>query len=206
MTAPRLAARRLAAGLVASGLLAGCAATRPAGAAGSSVGLPQRAANPSLAAAADLAPCPASTAPAVHGGLPTVRLPCLGSAGKVDLAGLRGPALVNVWASDCGPCREEAPALQALHAHAGGRLLVLGVDFEPQPDAGLQFAIHEGLHYPMVSDEHGALLDAGLAVRGLPMTLFVDRAGRIVARHYGALPGGVALAALVRDRLGVQLP
>ena len=53
-----------------------------------------------LKAATHIAPCPTSVAgtEGVPGGLPDMTLPCLGGGRSVDLAGLRGPLLVNFWA------------------------------------------------------------------------------------------------------------
>lgn len=162
------------------------------------------------AARADLAPCPPSDASvaARPDGLPDVTLACLGTKGarQVRLAGVRGtPMLVNVWAQWCGPCREEAPLLQRLHAAAGDRLLVLGVDWEDRDLWGRAFAAKEGLHYASVSDATDAF---GLRrwAGGPPLSLLVDASGSVVAVQRGPFTSWDQLRGLVAGRLGVALP
>jgi cytochrome c biogenesis protein CcmG, thiol:disulfide interchange protein DsbE len=199
--------------LLAAVTLAGCAAgAGSVGSAGSAGSLPRITADPALVARAALAPCPSTSAgptnpPAGQSTgrrLPGLRLPCLGSAASVDLAALRGPAIVNLWWSGCAPCREESPLLQRLHAAAAGRVRVVGIDVE-EPDAGLRFAIAEGLHYPMLSDPHESVKDAGL-LPGYPITYFVAADGERVAAHPGAYASAAALRADVRRYLGVDVP
>src|SRR4051794_3552150 len=109
--------------------------------------------DPSLVSAAALEPCPTSGRP-VSGGLPRLTLHCLDGNGTVNLAGVRGPALINVWASNCGPCIKEAPSIDQFRKAAKGKVLVLGIDADVYPDDGLSFARKIGLHYPSVIDEH----------------------------------------------------
>ncbi|MFY9314668.1 MAG: TlpA disulfide reductase family protein [Burkholderiales bacterium] len=49
-----------------------------------------------------------------------------------SLAGFQGKlVLVNIWATGCGPCREEMPALERLHAGLGGpdfEVVALSID------------------------------------------------------------------------------
>lgn len=190
-------AGRRAAGLcAAAALLAGCGGVAATGA-------PTRTADPSLVATADLAACPPSGNPPVDGGLPSVRLPCVGG-GSVDLAGLRGPALVNLWWSGCAPCREESPLLQRAATAARGQLTVLGVDVE-DPDPGLRFAIDHGVRYAMASDPHERVKDAGL-LPGFPVTYFVDGSGRRVGTHAGGYATAAALRADLRRYLKVDAP
>jgi len=128
---------------------------------------------------AGLADCPAPG----RGGadLPAVTLPCLGDGPAVPLARLTGaPTVLNIWASWCVPCQREVPFFQALHAAAGDRLRVLGVDTEDSSRSALDFAAHAGMRYPCA---HPVPRHRVGQLRGVgpPMTVFVDAAGRV--RH-----------------------
>ena len=73
-------------------------------------------------------------------GSPALTLDCLGPGPAVNLAGVAGPAVVNVWASWCVPCRTEAPLLASLAADSTGRLTVLGVNVLDDRAAATQAA------------------------------------------------------------------
>ncbi|MEV4755774.1 TlpA disulfide reductase family protein [Micromonospora sp. NPDC049559] len=147
--------------------------------------------------------------------LPEIALPCLVGGDRFTLAALRGPAVVNLWAAWCGPCQKELPAFQRLAQRTGDRLHVLGVDTADQREAAESLGADLGLTYPTLVDQDGAALRALRAQRGarnepgpagLPVTLFVDGAGRV--RHLdnsGALDDA-ALADLVTRHLGVAVP
>lgn len=207
----RHASRVAAPAAVMALVLAGCGTTGRSGSATATPSTPPAhtsSASPSLVAKADLAPCPTVT-PAPPGtkgpSLPTVTLPCLGRGPDVPLAALRGPLVVNIWATWCGPCRHEAPLFQRLHARAGKRVPVLGIDYQ---DAGrntaLSFAIQRKLQYPSVFDADGESKSALGGSPGLPVTLFVDRAGRITFRKVGPYASYAALATAVHEHLGVR--
>lgn len=96
------------------------------------------------------------------------------------LAGLRGyPAVVNVWASWCGPCRFEFPTLQQLSAAYGKRVAFLGVDSQDSEDAARTFLREEPVPYPSYSDPDEEIARAIGAGRGLPATAFYDRRGEL---------------------------
>lgn len=160
-----------------------------------------------MKAAAGIAPCPPTrSAPAEGAGLPPLTLPCLGGGRDVRLSGLRGPMVLNFWAQTCGPCRDESPLLQGLWDEARSKVRVMGVDFfDPRPAYALAFAREYGLTYPQVADPDAAS-KADLHIAGLPTTLFVDRAGRVVYTQVGAIESPGQLRDLVREHLGVTVP
>jgi thiol-disulfide isomerase/thioredoxin len=141
------------------------------------------------------------------GGLPELTLPCLGGGPDVDLASLEGPMVVNLWASWCGPCKKEMPALQQFYDRYGDQVGVLGVDYQDQqPAAALELAGELGVSYPLVADPGGDLngRDPLPVVRGVPWLVFLDAEGGIEL-----VPGGVEDAAelveLANEHLGTDL-
>ncbi|RKR89589.1 thiol-disulfide isomerase/thioredoxin [Micromonospora pisi] len=137
--------------------------------------------------------------------LPAIALPCFTGGADVSLADVRGPAVINLWASWCPPCRKELPAFQRLAQRAGGQLRVIGVDSRDDRDDARDLATEIGLTFPALFDA-GEKLRTGLAAPGLPATAFVDDQGRV--RHLdvsGALDDAT-LTALVEQHLGVVLP
>jgi thiol-disulfide isomerase/thioredoxin len=118
---------------------------------------------------------PSAAAPAAD--LPNLSLPCFTGGEQVALAGVRGPAVINFWASWCGPCRTELPVMQRLADRASGRLTVLGVDTGDSRDAGASFAADKRVTMPTLVDADRKLFVA-LAGRTLPMTVFIDAQGR----------------------------
>ncbi|WP_448642172.1 TlpA family protein disulfide reductase [Geodermatophilus sp. URMC 63] len=136
--------------------------------------------------------------------LPAVSLPCPGG-GTLDLGRAPGvPTVVNLWASWCGPCREELPLVQQFADAAAGRVHVVGViskDGVPQADS---FAGDAGVTFPSAYDRDGELMDA-LGVNVLPFTYLVDADGALVFTQVGPVASVDELRALVAEHLGVQL-
>jgi cytochrome c biogenesis protein CcmG/thiol:disulfide interchange protein DsbE len=116
--------------------------------------------------------------------LPELTLPCLTPGPSVDLAHLNGrPTVVNLWATWCTPCREEMPALQAAHDRHRD-VQFLGVDTKDRADWAQEFLPLVKVRYPQVVDADGRLL-AILRSPGLPVTVVLDRDGRVVGRQIG---------------------
>jgi thiol-disulfide isomerase/thioredoxin len=113
-----------------------------------------------------------ATGPATND-LPDLSIPCFTGGQQVALRDLHGPAVINLWASWCGPCRAELPIMQSLADRANGKLTVLGVDVGDRRDAGASFAGDKNVSMPTLFDEDRKLLNA-LAGTALPMTVFLD--------------------------------
>ena len=145
--------------------------------------------------------CAPGTGEPVDGGLPSVDLPCLGGGPAVDPATLRGPLVVNLWASWCSPCRQEMPVLQSFHEQYGDQVPMLGIDYEdPQATAALELVQDTGVTYPLLADPQ-----AEFALRGLPYLALVDEDGRVVHRQYVEIESEQQLVDLVDEHLGVDL-
>lgn len=161
--------------------------------------------NPDLGAAkkaAGIAACPDTGGAPAKGGLPDVRLECLGGGREVGLAELRGPTLVNVWASWCTACREEAPFLAGA-SRPGSAVSVIGVDHaDPAPEAAVRFAGDAGWTYPQLYDAD-LVFRTRLQVTGLPVTFFVRADGTLAGRHVGPFSSAQQLADESREHLGV---
>jgi cytochrome c biogenesis protein CcmG, thiol:disulfide interchange protein DsbE len=155
-----------------------------------------------------LAPCPTPGAPSAADALPDLSLPCLGAAegaATVPLRRLTGrPMVVNLWASWCGPCREELPALARLSRSAGDRLRVIGVASLDVPANSVSFASDNRLPFPSLQDRDGDL-ERGLRRNGLPVTVLVRPDGTVAYVYQGAPLTDTTLRDLVGDKLGVHV-
>lgn len=204
--------RVLAASVVLPLLLAGCttASESPQQEGDTGLGVDVDVDTPELRALkkkAGVEPCPAGEPRGgpVEGGMPDVVLSCLGGGPDVDLSSLRGPMVVNLWAQWCGPCREELPYYQRLHETAGGKVDVLGIDYQDtQPGLALELAKQTGVTYPLVADP-AAQIRVPFRVRGLPGVVFVDADGSVVHTEYVVIRSYDQLAALVEEHLGVAV-
>ncbi len=143
----------------------------------------------------------APTAPAAD--LPEISLPCFTGGSPVQLTALRGPAVINVWGSWCGPCREELPVMQALADATAGNLRVVGVDTMDTREAGASFAADTGITFPTLFDPDKKLLTA-LGKINLPVTVFVGADGTQFV-YTGKALDKPTLGGLVREHTGVTV-
>jgi cytochrome c biogenesis protein CcmG/thiol:disulfide interchange protein DsbE len=112
------------------------------------------------------------------------------------LAGAHGkPALVVFWASWCGPCAQEAPALERFSKSAVGRGRIVGVDWSDARSGAVQFLRHYAWTFPNLRDAEG-LVGNAYGLTGLPTTFVVDHDGRIRAALRGPQSEGSLTKAL----------
>ena len=116
--------------------------------------------------------------------------------------------LINIWATWCGPCRHEMPALDRLQEQLGGDdfdVLAISLD-----RSGLElpraFYAENGISNLALYNEASARIGVNLGVFGMPTTVLLDREGRLIGRLVGPAewdaPEAVALirAAIRQDQ------
>jgi cytochrome c biogenesis protein CcmG/thiol:disulfide interchange protein DsbE len=104
---------------------------------------------------------------------------------RARLAALRGhPAVVNIWAAWCGPCRAEMPVMQRVSLDMGRQVAFVGVDLKDNREAAASFLKKTPVTYPSYDDPSGEVYNAEKLV-GVPSTLFFDRNGKQTFVHQG---------------------
>lgn len=113
---------------------------------------------------------------------------------RARLSQVRGaPTVVNVWASWCIPCRAEFPLFQLASARLGRRVAFLGVDTLDAVADARTFLAKFPVSYPSYEDPSGAIARSLSPAQGVPITVFINRAGQVTYFHQGAYPSEVDL-------------
>jgi cytochrome c biogenesis protein CcmG/thiol:disulfide interchange protein DsbE len=129
---------------------------------------------------------------------PDRALPVLGGPGQGSIAAYRGRwVLVNLWASWCVPCRQEAPVLDRFARRYGKRgVSVLGINVQDNSDDALGFLREYRVRYPQlrsVGDERSAAFGS----TGVPENFLVDPRGRLALIWRGPVDGDFLEARVV---------
>jgi|HubBroStandDraft_3_1064219.scaffolds.fasta_scaffold01361_4 cytochrome c biogenesis protein CcmG/thiol:disulfide interchange protein DsbE len=122
-----------------------------------------------------------------HEGRPAPAFPHEQLSGEtVTLAALRGhPVLVTFWASWCGPCALEAPALERFARTLNGRAALVGVNWsDPSLANARAFVKRYRWTFPTMRDPEGTV-GAEYGLTGLPTTFVIDSAGTLRATLRG---------------------
>ena len=98
---------------------------------------------------------------------------------------LRGyPIVINAWASWCGPCRAEFGLFASASARYGNRVAFLGANNDDSATDARGFLAQHPVHYPSYETTTSSLRPLAF-VQGLPTTIFINRAGKVVFVHTG---------------------
>jgi len=95
--------------------------------------------------------------------------------------------IVNYWATFCGPCVAEIPALNSVAKRFKDEAVVLGMEAGETPSDELkQFMAQKKIAYPIIPTQDSTMFALGL-VYGVPTTFIVNPKGEIVDTHMGAI-------------------
>jgi peroxiredoxin len=114
--------------------------------------------------------------------------------GELRLSDLRGQVvMINFWATWCGPCRQEMPLLQQIHAkYEPLGFTMLGVNVEPDSAAAQTWLKGMPVRFPILFDRKSEV-SASFGVEAMPSSVLIDREGRVRHVHRGYKPGDEAV-------------
>jgi peroxiredoxin len=112
------------------------------------------------------------------------------SGKNIRLSEYRGQVvLVNFWASWCGPCRQEMPALNALQKkYEKLGFTVMGVNLDQNPDDAQKVLRDIPVDFPILYDNENVVSES-YDVDAMPTTVLIDRDGNMRYLHRGYKAG-----------------
>jgi thiol-disulfide isomerase/thioredoxin len=113
--------------------------------------------------------------------LPSIRVRTLEGA-SVNLGDLRGPALVDLWATWCVPCARSLPFYQQLSARTGIAVVAISIDADDAPVR--KWLIEHATSFRILRDPDGVVAQQ-LGMRVMPTSFLIDSRGVVRARHEG---------------------
>jgi cytochrome c biogenesis protein CcmG/thiol:disulfide interchange protein DsbE len=136
-----------------------------------------------------------------------LQMNCLDGSSTINFHSIKGPLIINVWASWCEGCKEEMPYFIDLYANPvfkKGGIKLLGIDVdEKNADSGPNFIKSYGMSWPHLEDVDGrSKLVFG---PGIPVTYFLDNTGEIIHKHIGAFLSKAQLYEAVKKYFEVKL-
>jgi thiol-disulfide isomerase/thioredoxin len=137
----------------------------------------------------------------------TLQMNCLDGSSNINFHSIKGPIIINVWASWCEGCREEMPYFIDLYANPvlkNGEVKLLGIDVdEKNAESGPNFIKSYGMSWPHLEDVDGR--SKIVFGPGVPVTYFLDKSGEIIHKHIGAFLSKAQLYEAVEKYFEVKL-
>ena len=135
---------------------------------------------------------------------PDFALPSLDGQ-RVELADYRGrkKLVVSFWASWCGPCKMEMPALVDFykqHRQDADKFELVAISIDEERADAEDFATKQKLPFPVLFDPHSQAADA-YGVEGIPFLFVIDENGKVV---YGQAGYNPALEVILAHQLGLK--
>lgn len=131
-------------------------------------------------------------------------LNCLTGSQKISVESLRGPLILNVWGSWCGPCEQEMPYFVEFNEQANGKVKLLGIAVEEaNTQDAKDFIVSNGMSWPNLYDAKG-ITRANFGM-GVPVTWFIDKAGTVAYKHVGVVESTQELIDLTETYLKVEI-
>ena len=137
----------------------------------------------------------------------TLQMNCLDGSSVINFHSIKGPLIINVWASWCAGCKEEMPYFIDLYANPvfkNGEIKLLGIDVdEKNAESGPNFIKSYGMSWPHLEDvDSRSKLVFG---PGVPVTYFLDSTGAIIYKHIGTFLSKAQLYEAVEKYFEVKL-
>jgi thiol-disulfide isomerase/thioredoxin len=107
---------------------------------------------------------------------------------NVSLSKFKGKVIIlDFWATWCVPCKAEIPGFIELQKKYGGRgLQIIGLSVDDSQSMAKKYADEMKMNYPiLLADGKEDILRAYDPINSIPVSVVIDRQGRIVSRHLG---------------------
>jgi peroxiredoxin len=135
---------------------------------------------------------------------PQFDLPALDGR-EISLADYHGKKLVvSFWASWCGPCRLEMPALRSFYQRyhkSSDNFEILAISIDDNRRDAEEFAVEEKLPFPVLLDLRSKVAEV-YGVEGIPVMFIIDENGKVIFGHVGF---DAALEFQLAQELGIKL-
>ena len=124
-------------------------------------------------------------------GMPAPDFALKSSTGEnIRLSEYRGDVvMINFWATWCGPCRQEMPLLDELYTrYERVGFSLLGVNIDDDSSRAMAMISELGVSFPVLFDNRKEVSKL-YEVDAMPVTVLVDRDGKVRHVHHGYKPG-----------------